>query len=225
MSSLTPMRSTVKRLLPPPGPRRFSVGLARGIIMDLDFGVQTRAFLGLYELELNRHLRRMCPPGTRSFDVGAQFGYDALILAKLGRERVASFEADPACAATMTANFALNPNLGRLITPVVVFVGTGADETLSLDDYAGSHEGFVPDFVKIDVDGAEVDVLDGACGLLADRRPNVLVEVHSEELERRCGGLLVDHGYSPMIVSQRKILRDYRPTAHNRWLVAEGRPR
>jgi hypothetical protein len=193
--------------------------------MDIDFGVQTRAYLGLYELELNRHLRHLCPPGTHSFDVGAQFGYDALILAKLGGERVASFEADPACLEAMTANFALNPDLGPLITPIVAVVGTGAEETLSLDDYAGSAEGFVPDFLKIDVDTAEADVLEGASGLLADRRPDVLVEVHSEELERRCGGLLMARGYRPTIVNQRQVLRDYRPIAHNRWLVAAGRPR
>lgn len=193
--------------------------------MDINFGLQTRAFLGLYELELNRHLRHLCPAGTRSFDIGAQFGYDALILAKLGGERVASFEADPAYLEAMTANFALNPDLGPLITPIVAFVGTGSDGTLSLDDYAGSIEGFVPDFLKIDVDTAEADVLEGARGLLADRRPDLLVEVHSEELERHCGGLLVDHGYRPTVVNQRQVLRDYRPIAHNRWLVAAGRPR
>lgn len=222
---LAPVLSTIKRVLPPPGPRRFRVGLARGITMDMDFRLQTRAFLGLYELELNRHLRRLCPPGTRSFDVGAQFGYDALILAKLGEDRVASFEPDPACLQAMTANFALNPDLARLITPVVASVGTATNKTLSLDHYSGSAEGFAPDFLKVDVDGAEADVLEGARGLLAYRRPHLLVEVHSEELERRCGRLLVGHGYRPTIVNQRQVLRDYRPIPHNRWLVAEGRLR
>jgi len=190
--------------------------------MIIDFDVHTRTFLGLYEIELSRHLRRLCPPGTRSFDVGAQVGYDALILAKLGRGRVVSFEPDPACLAKMTANFALNPDLGHLITTVAAFVGAG-EGTLSLDRYAGSAEGFVPDFVKIDVDGEEAQVLEGASGLLAARRPHLLVEVHSEELERRCGAMLVAHGYRPTIVNQRRVLRDHRPIPHNRWLVAEGR--
>jgi len=225
MLTIAPVLSTIKRVLPSPGPRRFPVGIARGITMHVDFGLQTRAFLGLYEIELNRHLRRLCTPGTRSFDVGAQFGYDALILAKLGGERVASFEADPACLETMAANFALNPYREPLITSVVGFVGTGAGDTLSLDDYARSREGFVPDFLKIDVDAAEADVLEGARGLLADRRPHLLVEVHSEELERHCGRLLVESGYRPTIVNQREILRDYRPIPHNRWLVATGRER
>ena len=225
---LATSRSTIKRALPQPGPRRFPLDLARGITMNVDFSLQTRAYLGLYELELNRHLRRLCPPQSCSFDVGAQFGYDALILAKLGRGRVVSFEADPTCFEAMTANFALNPTLGPLITPVIGFVGaggTGAGGALSLDDYASSTDGFVPDFVKVDVDGAEASVLAGARGLLADRRPHMLVEVHSEELKHQCGRLLVEHGYRPTIVNQRRVLRDYRPIAHNRWLVAAGRPR
>ena len=225
------MRSTLKRALPPPGPRRMPAGVGRGICMHVDFAQQTRTYLGLYEVELNRHLRRLCPPGTRSFDVGAQFGYDALVLAKLSGAAVASFEAGEDCLAVMAANFALNPALAPLIAPVCAWVGTGAGATLALDDYARSAEGFVPDLIKIDVDTAdsaakaEADVLEGARDLLRERRPGLIVEVHSEALERRCGALLVEHGYRPTIVSQRRVLPDHRPIPHNRWLVAEGWPR
>jgi hypothetical protein len=226
-----PVRRTLKRALPPPGPRRMPLGVSRGITMHVDFASQTRAFLGLYELELGRHLRRLCPLGSRAFDVGGQFGYDALVLAKLGGAAVASFEADAGCVATMRENFALNPLLGSLITPVTAWVGNGDDGTLALDDFAHSPQGFVPDVIKIDVDTehsadmAEGRVLEGASELLAQRRPSLLVEVHSLELEQRCGALLVAHGYRPTIVSQRRVLRDHRPIAHNRWLVAEGRAR
>lgn len=216
------VRYAIKGALPSPAPRRIHVGLARGVTMNIDFRFQTRAYCGLYELELNRHFRELCTPGTCAFDVGAQSGYDALILAKLGGGPVASFEADPGCLQAMTQNFALNPALAPAITPVIAFIGTGADGTLSLDSYAGSASGFLPDFVKIDVDTAEVDVLEGARALLKDQRPHMLVEVHSEDLERRCGALLAEYGYKPTIVNQRRVLRDYRPTAHNRWLVAAG---
>jgi hypothetical protein len=225
------MRSTLKRALPPPGPRRMPAGVGRGICMHVDFAQQTRTYLGLYELELNRHLRRLCPPGTRCFDVGGQFGYDALVLAKLGGAPVASFEADAGAVAAMQANFALNPQLAPFITPVAAWVGTGAGHTLALDDFARSSDGFVPDLVKIDVDTedsvakAEAEVLEGARELLRERRPSLIVEVHSVQLERRCGALLVGHGYRPTIVSQRRVLPDHRPIAHNRWLVAEGSAR
>lgn len=219
------MRDTIKRALPAPGPRRMPLGLGHGITMNVDFAMQTRTFLGLYELELHRHLKRLCRPGSRAYDVGGQFGYDALVLAKLGGNRVASFEADPGCVTHMRENFALNPLLGSRIIDVTAWVGTGAHGTLALDDFAASADGFVPDFVKIDVDTAELDVLEGARELLLQRRPSLVVEVHSEELERRCGVLLKAHGYAPTVVSQRRVLPDYRPIAHNRWLVAEGRAR
>lgn len=225
------MTTTLKRALPPPGPRRMPLGVGRGITMHVDFAQQTRAFLGLYELELNRHLRRLCPLGARAFDVGGQYGYDALVLAKLGGTEVASFEADPVCLNSMGQNFALNPDLAPLLTAIAARVGTGEDGTLALDDFAYSEDGFIPDVIKIDVDTedsadmAEARVLQGAARLLRERRPNLLVEVHSEELEQRCGALLVAHGYRPTIVSQRRVLKDHRPIAHNRWLVAGGRPR
>jgi hypothetical protein len=219
------MREVLKRALPGPGPRPMALGIGHGITINVDFARQTRLFLGLYEIELNRHLRRLCPPGARAFDVGGQVGYDALVLARLGGTSVASFEADEDCVAAMRENFALNPSLAALITPVTAWVGTGAGATLALDDFARSPQGFVPDLMKIDVDTAELDVLEGARELLRERRPNLVVEVHSEELEQRCGALLTAHGYRPTIVSQRRVLPDHRPIAHNRWLVATGRPR
>ncbi len=52
------------------------MGIGRGLRMEIDFRRgQTRLYLGLYEVELNGHLRELCRPGYRSFDVGGQLGY------------------------------------------------------------------------------------------------------------------------------------------------------
>ena len=53
------------------------------------------------------------------------------------------------------------------------------------------------------------------------RRPCVIVETHSLELEHECMELLRAAGYKPQIVDQRRRVRDYRPLDHNRWLVAD----
>jgi hypothetical protein len=74
----------------------------------------------------------------------------------------------------------------------------------------------------MDIDRAELSALTGAKGLLAARRPHLIVEVHSVELERQCGDLLLELGYSPRIVSQRRWLADNRPIEHCRWLIARG---
>jgi hypothetical protein len=54
-------KQLAKRLvLPAPGPRRRPAGLGRGVRMEIDFATQTRTYLGLYEIERNRFLRRPC---------------------------------------------------------------------------------------------------------------------------------------------------------------------
>lgn len=60
--------------------------------------------------------------------------------------------------------------------------GTIHVQAVSLDEYvAGSVS---PDFLKCDVEGAEVEVFRGALKLLSERKPDILCEMHSEENRR-----------------------------------------
>src|SRR5262249_31028233 len=109
------MKQAIKRIvLPAPGPRRLPVGIGRDVRMRIDFHHQTRMYLGLCEIELNRHLRYILRPGVTAFDVGAQHGYYSLVIAMHTRTSVAAFECDAASVAEMTENFTLNPNLAPL---------------------------------------------------------------------------------------------------------------
>ncbi len=184
--------------------------------MHIDFARQTRAYLGLYEIELNRHLRRILRPGVSAFDVGAQHGYDSLVIAKLTHAPVAAFECDSDCLAGMNESFGLNPHLAPLIRSVSGMVG----HDLGLDEWAYGG-GFIPDFIKLDIEGGELVALRSAQRLLAERHPALVVEVHSAKLERECGRFLTDRGYRLIIVNPRRWLPDYRPGIElNRWLVA-----
>ena len=185
--------------------------------MQIDFATQTHHYFGLYEVELNRYLRRILRRGIRSFDIGVQHGYDSLLIAQNTRAAVAAFECDDACLGLMSRNFALNPELAPLIRPVHGVVGTGRGE-IRLDEWAHD-SGFIPDFIKLDIDGGELAALRSAEGLLSTRKPAVLVEVHTPELEQDCGRLLLKHGYRPTIVNARRLLPDHRPIEHNRWLI------
>ena len=53
-----------------------------------------------------------------------------------------------------------------------------------------------PDIVKIDVEGAEVEVLNGAVDALTRFRPVVFLEAHSATLERACSQVLMQAGYN-----------------------------
>lgn len=219
--------TSLKRLLLPEGTklRKLPLGIGRGAVMPIDFSRHTRLYLGLYEIELNRYLRTFCSPGLPSFDVGAQLGYDAVVLARLTHAPVIAFEADRALAEEMGGTLAANSGIEGLVVARHATIGrpTGETGTVALDDVAYG-DGFVPGLIKLDIDGGEVDALEGASRILREGRPHLIIETHSKALERDCAHLMRAAGYRPRIVHQRRVWPDHRPTAHNRWLIAEGSP-
>jgi len=85
-----------------------------------------------------------------------------------------------------------------------------------------------PGFVKVDVDGAELDVLAGMQELLRVHRPVVFVEVHGADREGNCSAFLTSRGYEVRIVKNawwRALYPEHRPIGHNRWLLAVPQPR
>lgn len=72
----------------------------------------------------------------------------------------------------------------------------------------------VPDFIKIDVEGAEADVLQGMTGI----KPRLLIEVH--DTAAAVGRQLERLGYEDI-----RITRHPHPAAHPRhfWIYADGR--
>src|SRR2546421_10589676 len=90
---------------------RIRRGPARGVQMTLDFSGHTPMYLGMYEWELHRFVRRHVPAAQLIFDVGGYMGYDALMFATLNSGRVITFEPDPQQADVLQANLDLNPGL------------------------------------------------------------------------------------------------------------------
>lgn len=215
----------IKSLVVPHGekPRRLVSGPGKGLVMNLDLTFQTRLWLGLYETELNDTLRQLCRPGTKAFDIGGQFGYDALILAKLTGAEVVTVDCEDFSIAAMKANIALNPGMDRLVQPRQAFIARTSDPAtkhLAIDDLAA--ETFTPGLMKIDIEGGEVDALNGATAVLRDAKPDLLIEVHTRALEEECVSMLQGLGYQTRLIDQRKLLADHRPSEHNRWLVAQA---
>ena len=175
-----------------------------------------RVYLGLYETELNRWIRRLAEPGIRTFDLGAQYGLDALLFARLTHCEVLTVEADSSLEPVIRRNLTAN-GMARLIQPRFAFVGDGHDGTVTIDQLASEH--FVPGFVKIDIEGAEAAALRGASAMLAhcDRW---LIETHGRDAENTCLALLADHGFRVEIQNARRWLPDHRPMPHNRWVIA-----
>lgn len=189
---------------------------------------------GIGEPEVQQALADHLRPGMTFYDLGANIGFFSLMAARLvGPQGVAFlFEADPEIAArlreNLTRNFfthaqvvqkavwsvssnvtfarvdpATSPDrgLGHISTNASD-AGSITVEAVSLDEFTASNP--PPDFLKCDVEGAEVAVFQGAAKLLSSKRPILLVEMHSPENQRvlleqfsalgyRCRGLDETH--------------------------------
>lgn len=153
-----------------------------------------------------------CTPGMRLMDVGAHFGVFSLAALHFGGPQARAIAVDPSpTAAGMLATEArLNEVSDRLAivqacvsdgvgvsamldTGVIgagyfVPAGNGAPrpdvttvDVVTIDDLC-RRLAFVPSHIKIDVEGAEIEAIDGARGVLTGHRPIVFVEIHCQML-------------------------------------------
>ena len=141
------------------------------------------------------------------FDVGCNCGlYSVLACVTDPARKAVAFDANPEALAITARNLFLNGISGQ-VRFVLGFVGAKADEEVDFYalgaggagsrypsqsrtkarriktttlDLAAEHCGVIPDLVKIDVEGAESEVLEGARNLAATHRPAFFVEMHSQ---------------------------------------------
>src|SRR5262245_40324040 len=67
-------------------------------------------------------------------------------------------------------------------------VETEPTAVVALDDFCRDHGIGRVDFIRMDIEGAELRALQGARGLIERDRPHVLVEIHPAMLQSRFGG-------------------------------------
>jgi FkbM family methyltransferase len=179
-------------------------------------------------------------PGEVFWDVGAHVGYFTLLAARsVGPAgKVVAFEPSNDAWERLTRNLALNP--GYVVEPVKAAVSdhagqavlyaagdtvdssaslfAGADvaarqevvSTLTLDDFSRAPGQKPPDFIKLDVEGAELAALRGAREVLASASPLLLIEME-EKIFQRLGvnpedlhRLLTDIHYLPAFLHKGK---------------------
>jgi len=219
------LRGGVRALVEPrPGePRRLPLGAGRGIRLAGDPSLPLDVWFGLFESELAGFVTGSCAPGRACVDVGSYNGYYALQFAKLGGAPVVAYDQNPLAGERIRRNLDLNPELAGAIEWRQALVGASTEPATGTVALDADLEGWGPvGLLKMDVEGAEHEVLRGARRILGDERPHVIVETHSAELERRCAELLHQHGYRPRVLTQRRRMPQNRPPGHNRWLVASA---
>jgi predicted RNA methylase len=218
--------SVLKGRLVAPGarPRRVRMGMLRGLRMQLDLRHQTQLYLGLYEHELHRWLRDFSLGAVTALDIGAADGaYTLYFLTRTPASRVLAFEPDPVAREHLLANLRLNSveRDPRVEVSACRIAGAVGDGAVCLDALMGVIE--PPAVVKVDVEGAELSVLDGASALLRRGGVSWIIETHSADLERDCIQVLEGCGLPVRVIAPawwRMVVPETRPIAHNRWLVA-----
>jgi precorrin-6B methylase 2 len=215
--------SLLKNALVPAGrsPHRILSGLYRDIRLELDLSTQSQMWVGLWERETYDFVATAGRGVGWFVDIGAGSGEMSLYFLRQGRKiEVIAAEPNPSEVEALRRHLALNgfaPEVCR-ISNQEVGVHDGA---VSLAELLRPLRG--SGFIKIDVDGAEMDVLNSAGDLLDRGQIALLIETHSEQLEADCIAWLGQRGYQTAIIDNawwRRLLPDGRMIAHNRWLAA-----
>ncbi len=180
-----------------------------------------------------RVLRTLIRPGDVVWDVGAHHGYVTLLAARrVGPAgRVHSFEPDTRNARILRRHLRWNRVHNAKVHPVALgaedgtarFGGDSTSKTLALGQGTGrvtvrtgrslfgAGEADPPSFIKIDVEGAEAQVLQGALDLVATDGL-IVVAVHSARADRDCTDLLMEHGFE--LIPSRPLERARRAGWH-----------
>jgi hypothetical protein len=196
-------------------------GPARGLRLHVEPPFKTQRWLGMEEIEIGPTFARWMPLAGAVVDIGANDGYyTTWAAARNPKALVVACEAESSFRPLCERGLVLNElAFGERIRWVNGFAGTAG---VTLDSLcAGLPE---PLLIKIDVEGAEVDVLRSGLRTLREKNCKLIVEVHSGSLEAETSELLRSLGYRVEIFPTawwRAILPETRTAAHNQWLTAE----
>lgn len=196
-----------------------SSGPAKGLNFPVTLPQDKLMWLGTWELDFAQLLKSYVKSGFICYDIGGYKGYYAGIMALSGAKEVLIFEPMPSNAECINQLIALNPKLPIELHPIAVSDISGeaefkfmSEDTMgklaisSFEQEVSTHKVFKvqcksldnfissgypdPDFLKIDVEGAEEFVLSGANDLLKRKKPILLIEIHSTEIGNRCYKIL-----------------------------------
>lgn len=181
-------------------------GALQGYRMSADWEHFRSFVYGTWEPNVVQTVTSAVKPGMRIVDVGAHIGYYTLLFAKFvgPSGHIVAFEPSAANFTLLKKNVELNhlPNVqlfqeavysraGDITINVPEEVHNSGNASIrhldqskalqvkavTLDSFCASSK-FHPDFLKMDVEGSEYEVLLGGQEVIAQYRPKMLVELH-----------------------------------------------
>ena len=200
-------------------------GPAKGISFLVRLPEDKGIWAGTYEFGFARSLAAAVRPGAVGYDIGGWHGFFAGVMAANGAQQVHVFEPLSLNADRIRKLIELNPTksitlhtvaLGECDTEMNLLVmpetsmakleASGFQQyatsqakvrvrVRSLDSILQAGEVPPPSLVKIDVEGAELLVLQGARSTLRAHLPEIFAEIHSAALLKSCANFLTNEGY------------------------------
>lgn len=204
---------------------RVDAGPAKGVTFFLRMPEDKAIWTGAYEADFATRLAAAVRPGSVAYDIGSWHGFFAGVMAAQGAGQVHVFEPLPQNAARLRSFITLNPSKTIELHQCAIGVSDGEADLVvmpessmaklesspfqpgevsntrlrvqvrSIDSIVAASEAPAPSLVKIDVEGAEAMVLEGARNTLRRHRPAIFAEIHCESLVGECRKLLEAEGY------------------------------
>lgn len=207
-----------------------NAGPATGLNYPISLPLDKAIWTGTYETGLAEAVATSVRNGDVCYDIGAYRGFFSGVFALAGASLVVAFEPFPDNCAQLQRLAASNPQLPLAFEQVAIgreggMAAFNAMPDSSMGKLASSSfqaevptagilrvplktlDGLIsegkypaPRVVKIDVEGAEAEVLQGAMNLLRSRRPHLFIEAHSPALSAECAALLQGLDYSVTVL-------------------------
>lgn len=190
-------------------------GVNRGYRWIAGAAETNSCWIGNYETDHVAAMQLIVRPGMTVYDVGANVGFYTLALARLvgNTGRVYSFEPDARNAHLLCRHVEMNKLGNVTIVQAAVSEKSGTVgfqpaksqgkvsiessywvPSISLDDFVAAGNP-IPDFIKVDVEGFECNVLSGAASILSKAQAAWMLATHGEHLRTNCREIMSQSGY------------------------------
>jgi FkbM family methyltransferase len=188
-----------------------------GLKLRVNHLINGAIFIEDYEPDKQTAIKLLMPEAGIFFDIGANVGLHSYFVAKhFPKAKIHSFEPLPDNLDYLAETLQNNQITSISIVPAAVGSASGESffdisnsnfkgnlsktqtslkvKLIALDDFIDEHVLF-PDLIKIDVEGAECDVLKGAQKSIEATHPTFIIELHTPEQDLLVAGFLVTLGY------------------------------
>lgn len=236
MSLFSNIKQGIQRTIWPSGTvARIFSGHLKGYKFIVSENSGWSPIFGRWEPESHRLFASMIKPGQTVFDLGANNGIHSLLFSKLvgNGGKVFAFEPLPENIAEIEKNCSVNGISNITVVPAAVsdrdgdatfylgqvnkqgsLVGigkqTGKEVAVKLTTLKTfiEREKVKPDFLKIDIEGAESSALRGFGDMIGNIKPVFFIELHTPEQDEKVGKILQRYNYKAYRLVEKPVQSD-----------------